>query len=516
MNDVDLLVVGYTRRTAKSTCSAASQSPVGDHTVNVDSVSELVFGLARRRRGDDDWTNPDVSKVRRELLDELGPAVSLGRIRAEAERHGQRRRRNGAVHRWIAVYVGLESNTVRLAQMRRRILVLNQYYRPGIEATAQLLADLCEDLAKEFDVLVVTSRPRGEDHLPAKEVLGGVTVYRTRSTRFDRTKIGPRAANYITYLGESAIRALAIGKVDLVVCMTDPPIVGDVAVAVARRNRAPLLVISEDVFPEVATELGRLTNPVAVGALSRLVTFYLRRADAIVAIGSVMRERLIAKGAEPLRVSVISNWVDTAEIQPEPRDNEWAAANDLVSKFVVMHSGNVGHAHDLDNLIVATTYLRDLDDLVVPIIGAGARLAAVRELAERLAADHVTFLPYQPREVLGQSLGAAAIHYVGLARGLSGFVVPSRVYGILSAGRPMIVAADADSETAAIVTENECGVLIPPGEPARLAEAIRDAHDGRLDLERMGARGREYVQRVADRSVSIQRYRALIEQLIAA
>src|SRR5512146_3317645 len=151
--------------------------------------------------------------------------------------------------------------------MRPRILVLNQYYRPGVEATATLLADLCEDLAQQFEVVVVTSRPRGTGRLLARETVDGVTVYRTRSTRFDRTKILPRAANYLTYLGESLLRANAIGKVDLVISMTDPPMVGDIAVVAARRNRAPLLVISEDVFPEVATALNRLTNPVLVKVL---------------------------------------------------------------------------------------------------------------------------------------------------------------------------------------------------------------------------------------------------------
>jgi colanic acid biosynthesis glycosyl transferase WcaI len=152
----------------------------------------------------------------------------------------------------------------------------------------------------------------------------------------------------------------------------------------------------------------------------------------------------------------------------------------------------------------------------VAIIGAGARFTAITELADRLEADSVRFLAYQPREVLQESLASADVHYVGLAKGLSGFVVPSRVYGILAAARPMIVAADAESETARIVTDAECGVLVPPDRPDLLAGAIRDAREGKLDLERMGARGREYVQREADRSVSIGRYRSLIEQLIAA
>jgi glycosyltransferase involved in cell wall biosynthesis len=392
---------------------------------------------------------------------------------------------------------------------------LNQYYRPGVEATATLLAELCEALAEDYDVTVVTGRLREHEELPSEELLRGVRVLRARSTAYDRSALHRRAMNYASYLGDSLVRALSIRGADLVLCMTDPPIVGDLALLVARRHRAPLLVISEDVFPEVATELGRLTNPVLVATLRRLVGFYLERADHIVAIGERMRERLIAKGAHPERVSVIPNWVDTTAISPGDHADDWARQQGLAGRFVVMHSGNVGHAQNLDNLVRATTLVRDLDDLAVPIIGFGARHAEVRALVERLEADHVVFLPYQPREGLSQSLGAAHVHYVGLAKGLSGFVVPSRVYGIHSAGRPVIVAADPDSETSRLVEAVGCGITLPPDRPDLLARAIRDAHDGRLDLEGMGARGREYVVKNADRSVALARYRSLVDQLVA-
>ena len=183
-------------------------------------------------------------------------------------------------------------------------------------------------------------------------------------------------------------------------------------------------MISEDVFPEIATELGRLTNPLVVGLLRALVGFYLRRADTVVAIGERMRERLIAKGAPPERVIVIPNWVDSSTITPQPKENEWSRSTGLDSRFVVMHSGNVGHAQNLDALIVATTHLRDLDGLAVPIIGFGARSRELEELTKQLGADRVRFLEYQPRECLSESLSAADIHYVGLAPGLSGYVVP--------------------------------------------------------------------------------------------
>jgi glycosyltransferase involved in cell wall biosynthesis len=242
----------------------------------------------------------------------------------------------------------------------------------------------------------------------------------------------------------------------------------------------------------------------------------LRRADRIIAIGERMRERLIAKGARPDRIDVIQNWVDTEEIVPGERDNDWAREQGLDDKFVVMHSGNVGHAQNLDNLVRATTFLRDLDDLAVPIIGFGVRHAEISELAERLDADKVRLLPYQPRAVLAQSLAAANLHYVGLAPGLSGFVVPSRLYGILASGRPVVVAADPDSETYRLVEEAGCGVAIPPDRPELLARVIRDAHGGELDLEEMGRRGREYVVREADRSVSLARYRSVIDRMTVA
>ncbi len=177
-------------------------------------------------------------------------------------------------------------------------------------------------------------------------------------------EIGRRAANYFSYLGSALGYALRGTPPDLVLCMTDPPIIGDLGVVVGRRFGVPVLVISQDVFPEIATELGRLQNPAVIGVLRTLVAGYLRRADRIVAIGETMRRRLEQKGAPPDRLRVIPNWVDTSEITPQPRDNSWAEGNGLVDRFVVMHSGNVGHAQDLDSLVRAATFLRDLDDLL--------------------------------------------------------------------------------------------------------------------------------------------------------
>jgi glycosyltransferase involved in cell wall biosynthesis len=406
---------------------------------------------------------------------------------------------------------------VSKAADRPRILVLNQYYWPGVEATAHLLTELCEALAEDYEVEVVTGVLHGHEGQPRVIERNGVRITRVSSTAYDRSELGRRAANYFSYLGSALGHALRGPPPDLVLCMTDPPIVGDLGVVVGRRFGVPVLVISQDVFPEIATQLGRLQNPAVIGVLRTLVAGYLRRADRIVAIGETMRRRLEQKGAPPERLRVIPNWVDTGEITPQPRDNSWALGNGLVGRFVVMHSGNVGHAQDLDSLVRAATFLRDLDDLAIVIAGFGARHSEVVALAERLdVMDRVSFLPYQKRKRLSLSLSSADVHVVGLAKGLAGYVVPSRLYGVLAAGRPVIAAAEEDSETARLVSEIGCGIVVEPGRPELLARTIRAARNGAYDLEGMGSRGRAYVEREADRSVAMQRYRELVAELLAA
>src|SRR5204862_2150508 len=113
---------------------------------------------------------------------------------------------------------------------------------------------------------------------------------------------------------------------------------------------------------------------------------------------------------------------------------------------------------------------------------------------------------------LSQSLSAGTLHVVGLARGLAGYVGPSRVQGVLAAGRPVVAAVEDEGETAALVRDAGCGVVVPPGDPEALAAAIRDAHGGRIDLEELGRRGRDWVVRNADRTAAVARYRALLRE----
>ncbi len=391
-----------------------------------------------------------------------------------------------------------------------RLLVLNQYYHPGVEATAHLLTELCESLTPDYRVTVITGRLRDREDQPDYELRNGVEIVRVHSTSFDRASIYGRVANYFTYLGRAFRRGLTAQRPDIILCMTDPPLVGDIGYLIARRFRRPLVVVSQDVFPEVAVNLKRLRQPIVIALLAALIAFYLRRAARIVAIGPVMRDRLIAKGASPDRISVIPNWVDVAAITPRDHDNAWSQEQGLDERFVVMHSGNVGHAQNLDTLLRATLELRDLHDLLLLIVGTGARHAEIFGQAQALADDRIRFLPYQPRDRLSESLSSAHVHYVGLSPGLAGFVVPSRLYGVLAAARPVLVAADPQSETAALVREIECGVVVPPNCPDQVARAIREFASGEHDLSEMGRRGRAYVEEHASLKEATARYRALL------
>jgi glycosyltransferase involved in cell wall biosynthesis len=400
------------------------------------------------------------------------------------------------------------------AKSRPHLLVLNQYYYPGVEATAGLLTEICEELAKTYDVTVVTGRLRGHETEADYEVRNGVEIIRVHSTSFDRAQLHHRAINYFTYVARTLRRGLGGRRPDLVLSMTDPPMIGSVAHLVARRFRAPFVVVSEDVFPEIAIALGRLRNPLMIVPLRFLTRHYLRRADRIVAIGETMRRRLIAKGAPPARVTVIPNWVDTSVITPRDRDNEWAREHDLTDGFVVMHSGNIGHAQDLETLIRAGALLTGEPEISIVLVGLGARHQDFVRLAESCGASNVRFFPHQPRELLPLSLSSCDVHFVGLGAGLAGYIVPSRLAGIMAAGRPVLAAAEEESETAQTVRAAGCGRVIPPGNPARLATAIRELSQA-SDLDELGRNARRFAMDNLDRGGAIARYRALVAEVLS-
>ena len=389
-----------------------------------------------------------------------------------------------------------------------RVLFFNRSYHPDEAATGQLLTELAEDLVREhgFEVCVITGPVAGQ---PVRETLNGVDVVRIRSTRLKRSGFAGRFTNYISYFLGAWWHSLWLGRVDIVVALTDPPIIGLVGWLTAKRAGAKFVFLCQDVFPEVARLLEDFRSETINGVLQHVNRFIVARADRVVALGDTMKERLVeGKGAPAEKVTVIHNWADGSRITPAPKPNPFSTAHGLDGKFVVMHSGNMGLSQNLDTLLDAASELRHLEDLVFVLVGAGVRRAHLEEETVRRGLTNVRFLPYQPKDQLRDSFGSADVFIISLARGLSGYIVPSKLYGILAAGRPFVAAVESSTEVASVARDHECGLVIEPGDSGGMVHEITRLYRDRELVERLGDNARR-ASGYFDRPKQVGRYRDL-------
>ena len=396
------------------------------------------------------------------------------------------------------------------------ICFFNRSYWPDQAATGQLLTELAEDLVARHGCAVTVvagcalnaaADAAGRIWRPIeREARNGVTIVRANGTLYSPRRFAGRAANYLTYFASASAAAFRVGHPDVVVSLTDPPIVGLAARWAARRANARFVFLCEDIFPEVASLLEDFHNPTVNRTLDRVNRYLLREADAVVALGERMRARLVdEKGAEPSRVHVIHNWADCEAIVPGPKDNTFSREMGLADRFVLMHSGNVGLSQNLDVLIEAADRLRSRDRLAIVIVGEGARREHLEREVQRRGLSNVRFLPYQPKARLHESFAAADAFLVSLKPGIEGYIVPSKLYGILAAGRPFIAAVDPSCEAAEIARTGRCGVPARPGDPADLTEKIALLYDDPASTRQLGANARATALRF-DRKTAVQAY----------
>lgn len=404
------------------------------------------------------------------------------------------------------------------------IAFFNRSYYPDETATGQLLTDLSEDLVRVHGcrVSVVAGWPlraaaapvRPPLRLVTREEHGGVEILRARGTRFSKRRFIGRAANYVTYFLSACWAGLRLDRPDVVVALTDPPIIGLAAYLSGRRFGAPLVMAFKDLFPEVALLLQDFHSKTVTAGLQRVNRFLVRRAAMNVALGETMRQRLIDdKGAPPERTTIIADWADTAAIMPGPRTNAFSAAHGLTGKFVVMHSGNLGLSQSLDTVVQAAYLLGDLKDVQVVFQGEGVRKADLQQQVRDLGLTNVTFLPFQPKERLSASFATADLFIVSLQAGLAGYIVPSKLYGILAAGRPYVAAVEPACEVATLTTANECGALAAPGDALSLAHEIRAFHDDPDRAARCGRNAR-VLSMSFDRRLQVAKYLAVFQAAV--
>jgi glycosyltransferase involved in cell wall biosynthesis len=403
------------------------------------------------------------------------------------------------------------------------VCFFNRSYWPDQAATGQLLTELAEDLRGRHGcrVTVVAGRALNSADASAtparrpvaRESRHGVDILRANGTKFRPRRFAGRATNYVSYFASAAWASGRVVDPDVVVSLTDPPIIGLAALRTARRARAPFVFVCEDIFPEVAALLEDFHNPLVNRTLDRINRYLLRHADAIVALGDRMRARLVEeKGADPARVHVIPNWSDCDAIVPGDKHNDFTRANGLSDRFVLMHSGNVGLSQNLDVLIEAADRLRSKDRLAILIVGEGAKRQALEREATRRGLTNVRFMTYQPKAQLHESFAAADVFLVSLKRGIEGYIVPSKLYGILAAGRPFVAAVDASSEAAMIARDHHCGVLAEPDDPDDLAAKIAALYDDPVAVRTMGRNARGAALQF-DRRVAVKAYHDLFARV---
>jgi colanic acid biosynthesis glycosyl transferase WcaI len=406
------------------------------------------------------------------------------------------------------------------------VLFFNRSYHPDLGATGQLLTELCEDLVAKhgWEVTVVAGLPtltangaalppgRGLLH---RESIRGVTVLRASGTRLSKRRFAGRAANYVSYFASACLAPFWARRPDVVVSLTDPPILGLAALAWAKRWRVPFAFFCHDVFPEVARLLEDFRSPGVERLLDHMNRFLIRHASGVVALGETMKDRLVQlREADPAKVAVIHNWGDRAALGQASRDNAFARQRGLLDRFVVMHSGNIGLSQGLEILVDAAALLvKDCPDVSVVFVGDGARRAELEGRAHAVGATNVRFFPYQPKEELQDSFGAADVFVISLKRGLTGFIVPSKLYGYLAAGKPYVAAVEEDSEVTRITRQYASGLLVEPGDAQALADRLRFLYRNRDALAALAAGARRAAE-AFNRPIQVRAYHDLLASLV--
>ena len=410
------------------------------------------------------------------------------------------------------------------------ILVLCPHFAPDSAPTGVVMSAIVDGLAECGHRLhVVTALPWYEHHAVEQQWRGRLVRHEKtpwgRITRVhpfptDKRNLRARALGFAGFTGLASLRAmLTRPRPDVVLAMSPPLPIGLAGLAVARVRRAPFVFNIQDVFPDVAIELGLLTDRRVIKAASWAERFSYAHSDAVTVLSDDLRDNVEMKlelrhKRHRTRVEVIPNFVDTKRITPMTHDNAYRKEHDLEGKIVVMYAGNVGLSQSLELVTAAARSMRDRDDVVFVINGGGSALAGLRKDAADLS--NVVFVPYQPPDRLGEVLAAADIHVVPLKRGLAKASVPSKLYSVLAAGRPVLASVDPDTEVDRTIRRAGAGLCVPPDDAPRFIAALRSLIDAPDDRVAMGASGRRFVEGWVSPQAVASQYDDLLTAISAA
>ena len=386
------------------------------------------------------------------------------------------------------------------------ILLLNQYCPPDTAATAPIASEVARALAQRHRVTVLAGRPsydpttRHGRYLLRREKEGNLVVERVASTSFSRFRMRGRLSNYLTYLSLAVPRALSL-RPELVLSMTDPPQAGIAGALVARLLGKPFVYNIKDLHPDMALASGLVRPSRWVNAWERLHRWALQRASLVIVLGEDMRDRVVAKGIPTDRIAVVRDGATVPEELPDP-DNPVSREVRCGFPFTVLHAGNLGFYGAWDTLVDAAKLLGN-EGAGFVFVGDGAAKARIQEKAE--GSPRVRFMPFRPPDEVPYVLAAGDIHVVTLKRGFEGLVVPSKLYPILAAGRPVAAVAPETCDAARIVKRTGCGFVVDPDDPNGLAQAVQQLAGDTNRLKAMGQAARK-ASKEYDRKSDLERF----------
>ncbi len=412
--------------------------------------------------------------------------------------------------------------------MKKKLLIYAHYYYPDVASTGQILKELAEGMLDAFDITVICVvpsytgfiTPEYKIHKYYFEKINCVKVVRIRVPEFSKTDKISRIKNILTYFFRSVFATFKVGKQDYVYSISQPPILGGLLGVFGKWiKHAKYIYNIQDFNPEQIMAVGYSKSKLVLGLMMWLDKFSCMRADKVIIVGrdmvQTLKNRFNDKNVP--NHAFINNWIDEKEIYPlEPTNEKVLAFKNkygLENKFIIMYSGNIGLYYDLENLFQVIKKFRDRQDVVFAFVGEGSIRDKLVLYKDKHKMDNTVFIPYQDKVDLVYSLNACDIQLCVSAAGIKGVSVPSKLYGIMAVGKPVLSVLEEGSEAKLIIDETQCGYVTEPGnydEVEKITQRFIDEKDS-VVLSEMSKRGREYLVKNLTKDVSIKKYVKEIE-----
>ena len=409
--------------------------------------------------------------------------------------------------------------------MSMRLLVITPHFEPDTAPTGIIVTSLVDQWVEQgHQIEVITSLPWYEKHeienhwkgkLFRREEKESVTVTRLHPFPQDKNKLLRRLMSFLAFSFLAVIASLSKkGPFDAVVALSPPLTLGTVGKVAAVRHRCKLILNLQDIFPDVAVTLGKIKSRSSIKVLEKYEKFTYNGSDAITVLSKDLEENVnkkIDRKKNPPQIAVIPNFLISSSIKPQDRLTNYREEHQLGEKFVVMYAGNLGNSQSFELITKAAKKHEERDDIVYVINGGGVMSNQLKQQANVL--KNLVVIDYQPVERLSEVLATADLHLVPLRTGLGDMSVPSKIYSIFAAGRPVIASVDSGTEIERIVAESEGGIAVPPDDFDSFIFALESLIENSGLLEEMGNKATVWLENCYSSKTIADDYLDLIRRL---